>query len=554
MTTAFELADRFVDELCEIHPTLATYLGIPGHNHEWGDSFGLTGIEAAHDLMSRYQAEMLPHVEDSDPRQRLAARVAMGSIGESLSRYEAGDHFLDLRHIGSSFHEMRSVFDIAPATTAEDWEDITVRLETIDQPFEDYRSLLDEGRARGLAVARRQVESVMRQSRDLAGEESAFNTVVTKASAAGHHSDRLEGAVDHARETVGAFAEWLEAVYLPSAVEADGCGEDYYRRAADRLVGLAVDPHEAYQWGWEEFDRLWGELGRVGDQIMPGAGVAEVKEFLESDPDGTVRSTDELVVFVENVLRQAVDDLAGTHFDVPDVIKPLTVQIAPPGGPLGVYYIRPSEDLSRAGGVWYAIGDQTVFPLYQHVSTAYHEGFPGHHLQIATAMYRKDELSRAQRVMTWYPGYGEGWAMYAEVLMGELGYLEDPRQYFGMLAKQMYRAARVVVDIGLHLSQPISHSSPMAPGEMWEFETAVRFMEVYGFRTPAQAEAEVLRYLGWPGQAIAYKLGEREILSIRQDAKSRLGEAFDLKDFHATVLNSGPMRLDLLREVVAGRL
>src|SRR5690606_31943143 len=148
----------------------------------------------------------------------------------------------------------------------------------------------------------------------------------------------------------------------------------------------------------------------------------------------------------------------------------------------------------------------------------------------------------------------EGWGMYAEVLMGELGYLEDPRAYFGMLAKQAYRAARVVVDIGLHLGLRIDPSSTVAPGERWDFDAAVKTMEVYGFQTPPEAEAEVLRYLGWPAQAPTYKLGEKEILSIRQENLDRLGSKFDLKKFHATVINNGSMRLDLLREVVAEQM
>lgn len=144
--------------------------------------------------------------------------------------------------------------------------------------------------------------------------------------------------------------------------------------------------------------------------------------------------------------------------------------------------------------------------------------------------------------------------MYAEVLMGELGFLENPQHYLGMLAKQMYRAARVVVDIGLHLSKTVPDSSPLAAGEQWSFDNAVEFMRVYGFRTSAQARDEVLRYLGWPGQAIAYKLGQRKLLAIREKAKARLGPAFDLKAFHSTVINNGAMRLDLLEEVVSERL
>jgi len=550
MSTAFEITDRYVDELCVLFPPLATSLGVPGSDHEWGDGFGLSGIEAGHDLAVRYRLELLAHVDDPDPRQSLAARITLTSIEEQLAAYESEDHFRDLRHMGSPFHQPRSIFEIMPSGSAEQWDNITRRLETIDQPYDDYRDRLDEGRRRGVTVARRQVKSVARQARDISGVNSSFHDIFDDADRLGYANDRLQRAVEHAKSAAGSFGEWLEREYIQSAVDEDGVGEEVYRRAADRLVGLDVDPSEAYQWGWEEFHRLLREMARVGEQIIPGSDFAEVKESLESDPRGTVNSTDELVEYVERLLSEAVEDLADTHFEVPGLIRPLTVQIAPAGAPLGVYYIRPSEDFSRPGGVWYSIGDQSVFPLYQHISTAYHEGFPGHHLQIGTAMSQKENLSRAQRALTYYPGYQEGWAMYAEVLMGELGYLENPKHYFGMLAKQMYRAARIVVDIGLHLSKTIADTSPTASGEPWTFERAAQFMEIYGFRTPAQAQAEVLRYLGWPGQAIAYKLGEREMLSIREETRFRLGADFDLKEFHATILNHGTMRLDSLGEVV----
>ena len=554
MPTVFEIADRYVTELCEIHPLLATSLGVPGHDHEWGNVFSTEGLEALDDHARRLRAELTPHLADADSRQRRAARVIVASLDEELEAHEAGDHFRDLRHLGSSFHRIRSIFDLMPAESAEDWENITRRLETIDRPYADYRDRLAEGVRRGIVVAQRQVSSIVDQAFKLAGEASAFKTILQRAQAAGHLTDRLRAAVDHAQAAAGEFGRWLETCYLPHARSEDGVGEDYYRRQADRLVGLAVDPVEAYRWGWEEFGRLLAEMEQVGGRIFPGATILEVKDHLETNPGGLARSTDELAAFVTDVLAEAVEALAGTHFDVPDAIRPLTVNIAPPGGPLSVYYMGPSEDLSRPGGVWYSVGDQRVFPLYQHVSTAYHEGFPGHHLQVATAKYHREDLSRIQRNLIWYPGYGEGWAMYAEVLMGELGFLEDPRYFFGMLAKQMYRAARVVVDIGLPLTKTIPDSSPIAPGSLWDFDTAVEFMRVYGFRTRAQAEAEVLRYLGWPAQAISYKLGERELLRIRAETKARLGPAFDLKVFHQAILDGGAMRLDTLRQMVRERL
>jgi len=537
-----------------LSPVLCTQLGIPGSDHEWGETLGLVGIEQTLEMQERYRPRVEGFLHSEDVQERLAAKVMLEAFEESRAAHENLDYFRDLRHMASPFHQIRLTFDIMRADIPEARANIVRRLDTVEKPLGDYRGLLQAGMDAGVVVARRQVSSVIEQARRLADDPMSLDEIIGKVEAVDGSSRDLTAAAEGARGAFGDFGDWLETSYLPAARETDAVGREVYARAADRLVGLEVDPDEAYEWGWQEFQRLLSEMRHVSETIKPGEGVEATKAFLETDPAVTVSGTAELIEFVRGKLAEAVDDLSGSHFDVPEEIRPLTVQVAPAGSPLGVYYRRPSEDFSRPGGVWYSVGDQDVFPVYQHVSTAYHEGFPGHHLQIATAMCRREEISRFQRLLTWCPGYGEGWGMYAEVLMGELGYLENPHHYFGMLAKQMYRAARVVVDIGLHLGRRLDEGSPLFPGEPWTFDRAIEFMKVYGFRTEAQARDEVLRYLGWPGQAIAYKLGEREILRIRETTRQRLGEDFDLESFHSTVLANGTMRLDLLREVVADRM
>jgi uncharacterized protein (DUF885 family) len=551
VTTAFQLSSDLVDEMCAVDPVLCTYLGIPGHDDEWGETFGLAGLEKYLAVQTGYLGRFEPFLDSPELKERLAARVVMSAIESEVESHNAGDHFRSLRHMASPFHQIRLIFDAMSADTPEGRAAISRRLATVAQPLGDYRDLLISGLDQGIAVPRRQVLSVIDQARRMAQEPESIDQIVDKVVA--HDSSvapALGATADQARASFGDFADWLETTYAPRAREEDGAGREPYERAADRLVGMAVDTDEAYAWGWEEFTRLLGELERVAGEIVPGAGVEEVKEFLETDRSVTASGTAELLAFVERVLDQAVSDLSGKHFEVPEEIRPLTVQLAPAGGPLGVYYRGPSEDFSRPGGVFYSIGDQQVFPMYQHVSTAYHEGFPGHHLQTATAMLRRDQISRFQRLLVYCPGYSEGWGMYAEVLMGELGYLDNPQHYFGMLAKQMYRAARVVVDIGLHVGKDIDPGSPLFPGEPWSFERAVEFMRVYGFRTSDQARDEVLRYLGWPAQAITYKLGEREVLALRDKALAALGSSFDPKEFHRVIVDNGEMRLDILSEMV----
>jgi uncharacterized protein (DUF885 family) len=554
VTSAFQLASDYVDEACSLDPVLCTQLGVPGSDREWGESFGPAGLAASLALDEHYRRLLRPFLDATDYRDRLAAQVMLASFDEAKVAFDAGDHLRDLRHMASPLHQIRLVFDVMSVDTPDGRADVVRRLDTVEVPLGDYRRVLEMGLEQGEVVSSRQVRSVIDQLRRISGDPASLDAIVARVTASGGGGEETALAAEGARAAFGEFADWLEARYLPHATDADGVGREAYERAADRLVGMPVDPGEAYEWGWEEFGRLLSEMERLAGSIVPGADLDTAKNYLETDPAVTAVGTDALLEFVSTTLDESVADLAGSHFDVPDVIRPLTVQLAPPDSPLGVYYRRPSEDFSRPGGVWYSIGDQEIFPLYQHVSTAYHEGFPGHHLQIATAMHRREEISRFQRLLTWCPGYGEGWGMYAEVLMGELGYLENPHHRFGMLAKQMYRTARILVDVGLHLGLPIDMSSPMAPGSNWDFDLAVEFMGVYGFRTSAQARDEVLRYLGWPGQAIAYKLGEREILDIRSDAMQRLGDRFDLGEFHAIVLNHGTMRLDLLRQLVAAVL
>ena len=152
--------------------------------------------------------------------------------------------------------------------------------------------------------------------------------------------------------------------------------------------------------------------------------------------------------------------------------------------------------------------------------------------------------------MIWYPGLGEGWALYAEQLVDELGFFEKPDYVFGFLAAQMLRSCRVVIDIGSHLELPIPADQPFHAGEEWSFETAVEMLQEYATLERDYAESETTRYLGWPGQAISYKVGHRAILDIRAQLESRDG--FDLKKFHADLLGVGPVGLDLLRELLLG--
>ncbi len=554
MTDVFALCDRLTDEFAELWPTDATYAGIPGHDHRWPDHSpaGAERTAAALAGMRRRVGEL---GEPPDGWHELAARVAATMLDLALEEYEAREHLRTLNSVDSPIQDGLEVFDQMDTESREGWEAVAARLEGLPQFLAGYREALDAGRAAGLAVAQRQVLAGIDQCRTAAGAGSSLRNLIGELGEWGGGDDTLAKrvgiGVEAACEAFGELADYLEETYLRDAVGVDGVGEDRYVRSARQFLGTTIEPAETYEWGWSEVERLRADMERVAGEIQPGAIVAEAIALLKTDPDRAAASRDEFVRIMEERQRFALAALDGTHFDVPPQIRDVEVRIAPYRGSLGAYYVQPSEDFSRPGRVWYSLAPgQEVVPLYDEVSTAYHEGFPGHHLQCGVQVALADKLSRLHRMFVWYPGYGEGWALYTERLMHELGYLEKPDYVMGLLSTQMLRACRVAIDIGVHLDLPIPDGQPFHPGERWTYDVAVEMLRDYATLGDDYARSEVTRYMGWPGQAIAYKVGERVILELRDELRSRQGDAFDLKGFHRRVLETGPVGLDLLRERV----
>ncbi|MGH8874385.1 MAG: DUF885 domain-containing protein, partial [Acidimicrobiia bacterium] len=507
------------------------------------------GHRAVADLYRRARAE-LASVEPSDRWERLAVRVLEMRLAEELAAHDHLDHLRHLNNIASPLQHLKETFDVMDRTTVQGWENVAERLRGLGGALAGYRRSLEEGKERGLAAAARQVRAVAEEAGVLAGERSQFAGYPAEClGTAPQLADGVAEAADSACGAAGELAAWLEAEYLPHAPEVEAVGEERYLRHARAFLGSALDARETYQWGWEEIGRLGAELERVAADIDPDRSVAGVVDLMKTDPARRAAGLDEFLKIIGDRQEQALAELDGVHFDVPEPIRLVTVNLSPPGGALGAYYLPPSEDFSRPGGIWYSCA-MTEVPLYEEISTAYHEGFPGHHLQIGLGLTLADSLSRAHRLWVWYPGYGEGWALYAERLMGELGYFEKPDYLLGMLVSHIFRACRVVIDIGCHLGLPIPPHAPFEPGELWDFDRAVRMLEQVAFQPHDYAVSEVTRYLGWPGQAIAYKVGERAILDLRGELQRRQGSTFDLKEFHQRVLGSGPVGLDLLREQV----
>ena len=293
-------------------------------------------------------------------------------------------------------------------------------------------------------------------------------------------------------------------------------------------------------------------------RIVPGASYAEAIAHLEADESRKVHGRAAFRDWMQELADRTIEEMAGVHFDIPEPIRRIECMLAPTNDG-GIYYTGPSEDFSRPGRMWWSVPDGIEdFSPWREVTTVFHEGVPGHHLQVAQTAYRSELLNRWQRLMMWCSGHGEGWALYAERLMDELGHLDDPADRLGMLDAQSFRAARVIVDIGMHLELEIPADNPFGfhPGETWNPDLGLEFMRQHCAMEDAFLRFEINRYLGWPGQAPSYKVGERIWLDARAQAQSRAaaaGREFDLKAFHRQALDLGALGLEPLQRAL-GRL
>jgi uncharacterized protein (DUF885 family) len=344
-----------------------------------------------------------------------------------------------------------------------------------------------------------------------------------------------------------AVGDWLLEDYAPRADPEPAVGRERYLLGARSALGAGIDPEDTYAWGWDELTRIEAEMADTAARILPEAGVAETIDLLETDPARSIEGEEIFRQWLQDLMDRTIAELDGRHFDIPDRVKRVEAMIAPPGGGAAMYYTGPSEDFSRPGRTWYPTLGKTRFPLWGEVSIAYHEGVPGHHLQVAQVRHLGEALSAFQRI-GFVSGHGEGWALYAERLMDELGYLPNPDHKLGMLRAQAMRATRVVVDIGMHLKLEIPDGWGFDTGDRWTPERGEEFALAHSYFPADFMRSEIVRYLGHPGQAISYKVGERVWLEARDAIRRRHGDAFDLKAFHRHALDLGPLGLDLLRD------
>ncbi|MFE3431081.1 DUF885 domain-containing protein [Streptomyces sp. NPDC059171] len=542
-----QVADAYVDALIELDPITGTYLGVPESSRRLPD-FSPAGRAASADLI-RATLRKLDAAErlagaDSDAERR-CGRLLRERLTAELAVHEAEESLRAVSNLSSPAHSITEVFTLTPTATDEDWAAVVERLRAVPAAYEGYRASLALGLERKLYGGPRATATFVGQLTEWGGEgegEGFFAGFVAPGPAS--LRAELDEAAGRATASVLALRDWMRDVYAPAIEGApDPVGRERYARWSRLYNGTDLDLDEAYAYGWSEYHRLLAEMRTQAEKVLPGSGPWEALAHL--DVHGKhIEGVDEVRDWLQGLMDEAIEALDGTHFDLAERVRKVESRIAPPGGAAAPYYTSPSEDFSRPGRTWLPTMGETRFPVYDLVSTWYHEGVPGHHLQLAQWTHVADTLSRYQASVGMVSANAEGWALYAERLMDELGFLPDPERRLGYLDAQMMRACRVIVDIGMHLELEIPADSPFHPGERWTPDLAQEFFGKHSGRPADFVESELTRYLSMPGQAIGYKLGERAWLLGRENARAAHGDAFDLKAWHMAALSQGSLGLD----------
>ncbi|GGD78694.1 DUF885 domain-containing protein [Microbacterium murale] len=546
-----KVAEEWVDTLVELVPTVGTYIGRNDANDRYGD--------LSPDGQQQYAnavRKTLSALDDLTPADAVdeVTKADLGSeLKLDLEFDDAQWHLRDLNVIASAAQDIRQVYDLMPTSSADDWSIIVKRLAAVPHALRGYTATLREGIAKGVVPARRQVVEVADQIVRYTADDGFFAAFVADATPEEGElpaslARELADSASAARVAYDELKGFLTGTLAPAASEVDAVGPELYALASRRFLGAEIDLDETYEWGREELARMVAEQTAIANEILPGSTVEEAVAHLEADPSRKLHGTEALQRWMQETSDRAVAELGATHFDIPEQIRTLECMIAPTQEG-GIYYTGPTDDFSRPGRMWWSVPEGvTEFDTWRELTTVYHEGIPGHHLQIGQAVYNRAELNSWRRLLAGTSGHAEGWALYAERLMQQLGYLDDPADRLGMLDGQRMRAARVVLDIGVHLGKPRLDGTGT-----WDADYALDFMRRNVNMSDEFVQFEVNRYLGWPGQAPSYKVGQRIWEQVRDAYQEQQGDTYDIKQFHKRALDLGGVGLDTLRTALVNR-
>ena len=530
----FELSDSYIDQSAAMSPMSCTYLG-KDVDQDKLDDLSIAGMAKAATL-TRQVLKKLQVLTPIDEIDRIAKTVMEERLSSSLALHDSQEEHVLWNVLTSPPSNIRSIFELMPKKSEKDFANIALRLIAVETAHKQWISTISDVAKSGKTTAQRQVRGVIEQLESYAN--GGYSQMCKNFDPDGQYP-AIHSAAQVAEKSSAQTAAYLKNEYMAIANPNDAVGADRYALWARYFTGAKLDLRATYEWGMADLKAINERMWVLAKQIKPGAkSLREVADVLDHDPRYVIKGKENVIKFLQDFTDTAIERMDGEFFEIDERIKICEARLAPEGSASAPYYNGPSEDLSRPGTTWIPMLGKDEVSSWHLVSTWYHEAVPGHHLQIATVTIEKERLTRFQRTAAWISGYGEGWALYAERFMNELGAFDEPGIEMGYLSAQALRAARIVVDIGMHLGYTDFD------GNVWNAESSRKLLNEQALLDEAHSRSETDRYLGWPGQAISYKVGERVWMTAREDAKSRLGSAFNMKRFHTYALKIGPMGLD----------
>jgi uncharacterized protein (DUF885 family) len=547
--TVTAIADEYVASLAAVNPSAAEALGrpadllVPDLSPEAFDEQLAVARRALTALEGATEADEDERVLRIALTERLTNDIALAGSGFTTRL---------LAPLATPVHRVKQVFDNLPAGDADEAARLLRNLEQVPTALDQYRSTLTAAADQGFVAPSRQARLVAEQARIWGDPESGyFRQVADDAAPNAADPQALASAGAAAAAAMAGLAEWLETEHALRGSEQDGVGRALYQVTSSAFLGAQIDLEETYQYGWDRLTALTAEVDRLTSGISDG-GPEAAMEVLDQRPGQQLPVGDALVSWINDRIAASTDTLDGTVFEMPDAVRRCEGRLATPGSGV-IYYSPPDVALTRPGRVYWSTppGADTA-PVWREVSTVHHEGVPGHHLQYSITM-SQDHLHPWQRYLCHIHGYAEGWAHYTEGRAESWGLVHDDAERLSVLLAQRWRAARIVIDLGLHLDLPIPAGNGVTTATRWSREVGQDVLVAVAGMDRHTATFEVDRYLGWPGQALAFCVGARLWEQAVSSAREAAGTAYDEKAFHMSALRLGPMGLGPLQQLLAER-
>ena len=546
--TLKELIDSHWQWVVDSSPEYAVFMGDIDRASEWDD----VSLEqqAENDAQLAVFEQTLKSIDSNNLSEASALnqRLLLAQIQRQRERYALGFNLVEITMRGGP-QSLFTVTETLPFRTEADYERWLQRLEALPARLEQEQAILQAGVDRGIVQARVIMQRIPGQLAKITQVDTLENPFYKPfldfpegidPAKAQMLSERGARAIeDHVGPSYRKFEQFFNEVYLPASrvevgIGALKSGREMYESAARRFTTTSLSPEQIHQIGLDEVARIRGEMEELIQELGFDGDLQDFNDYLRTAPEFYYESPEALFegyLAVSKRLDPELVKLFGRLPRMPYGVRAIPEQIAP--DTTTAYYMRPAADGSRAGYYYVNLYRPEVRPKYEMEVLSVHEAVPGHHLQIALA--QELEGLPTFRKLSGPTAFIEGWGLYSERLGYDMGLYRDPYSRYGQLIYDMWRAVRLVVDTGMHYMG-------------WTREQAIEYFKNNAAKTEADIINEIDRYIGWPGQALAYKIGQLKILELRSRAEQRLGDRFDIRAFHDHLLGAGALPLDVLEE------